>query len=298
MRLQSLPFEAKVTLTNARIRQFYSLMNGKVYVSFSGGKDSTVLLDMVRAVFPETPAVFDDTGLEFPEIKEFVRSKENVEVIRPEVNFKTVIETYGYPVISKEVAKALDQVRRGCKGKVKHFDGTETGRYDYRRYSYLLDAPFKISPTCCDIMKKRPFKKYGKKTGRRPFIGMLAEESTLRTTQWQLHGCINSTPGIESANPLSFWHESDIWAYIKRHNLELAKPYAMGYERTGCVFCMFGAQCEGYPNRFQRLQRTHPKLYDYCMSERGLNMRPVCEFIHIESADMNARLEDFAEVGA
>lgn len=294
-RLQNLPFEAKIILTNARIRQFYSIMKGKTYIGFSGGKDSTVLLDLVRKIYPDTPAVFCDTGLEFPEIRKFVKSFDNVEIIRPEINYKEVIQKEGYPVISKAVAKAVNQARRGLEGGKKRFEVKDGGRYDYSRYEYLLDAPFKISSKCCDIMKKRPFHKYNARTGRRPFIGMMAEESYLRTQLWQLHGCINSTHGIEAANPMMFWNESDVYEYVKRYELELAAPYAMGYERTGCWCCLFGAHNEGYPNRIQRLQRTHPKLYAYFLSENGLNMKPVCEFIHIDYIDPNSRIEDFSE---
>ena len=76
----------------------------KIYNSFSGGKDSTVLLDLVRRVFPDCPAVFIDTGLEYPELRDFVKTIDNVVWLKPEMNFKKVIETYGYPIISKEIS--------------------------------------------------------------------------------------------------------------------------------------------------------------------------------------------------
>jgi len=66
-----------------------------VYVSFSGGKDSTVLLHLVRSLYPEVPAVFCDTGLEFPEIKEFVRNTPDVTTIRPTMSFRKVLEIMG-----------------------------------------------------------------------------------------------------------------------------------------------------------------------------------------------------------
>lgn len=68
-----------------------------MYVSFSGGKDSTVLLDLVRSEYPNVKAVFVDTGLEYPEIRSFVKTFDNVEILKPKKNFKQVIQEYGYP---------------------------------------------------------------------------------------------------------------------------------------------------------------------------------------------------------
>lgn len=85
--MQRLPLQRKIQITTARIIEWYQHYDGKVYVAFSGGKDSTVLLDIVRRIYPDVPAVFSDTGLEFPEVREFVKSCENVTIVRPEMNF-------------------------------------------------------------------------------------------------------------------------------------------------------------------------------------------------------------------
>lgn len=98
--MQSWDLDRKIQVTTARIMEWYEHYNGLVYVAFSGGKDSTVLLDLVRRIYPDVPAVFCDTGLEFPEIRQFAMSVNNVVVLRPEMNFKKVIETYGYPIVS------------------------------------------------------------------------------------------------------------------------------------------------------------------------------------------------------
>ena len=113
---QSLPLEAKIKFTNKRIREFYEKLEGDVCISFSGGKDSTVLLHLVRSIYPHVKAVFVNTGLEWPEVIQFVRETENVEIIRPEMTFKQVLDTYGYPVTSKKIASMISTLQNPTKG--------------------------------------------------------------------------------------------------------------------------------------------------------------------------------------
>jgi 3'-phosphoadenosine 5'-phosphosulfate sulfotransferase (PAPS reductase)/FAD synthetase len=107
----AMPLEVKVGMTKTRIREWVKEYGTDgVYVSFSGGKDSTVLLHIVRELYPNVEAVFVDTGLEYPEIRDFVKTVDNVTWLRPEMNFKKVIETYGYPLVSKEISKQYRQL--------------------------------------------------------------------------------------------------------------------------------------------------------------------------------------------
>ena len=164
--LRGLPLDIKILKSQQRIKEWYEHYDGDVYASFSGGKDSTVLLHLVRELYPDVPAVFADTGLEFPEIKEFVKSINNVITLKPDIGFRQVIEKHGYPVIGKEVANCVEGARKGQIYRINRFNGTlknkngEKSRYDTSKYKYLLDAPFKISDKCCNEMKKKPFKKY------------------------------------------------------------------------------------------------------------------------------------------
>ena len=109
---QALPLDLKVELTRTRIQDWCRQFGGDVCVSFSGGKDSTVLLHLVRSYYPNVRAVFSDTGLEYPEIRKFAMSFDNVDVVRPRMRFDEVISTYGYPLIGKEVAEAIYYARR------------------------------------------------------------------------------------------------------------------------------------------------------------------------------------------
>ena len=114
--MQSMPLSIKVRMTENRIRGWVEEYGTDgVYVSFSGGKDSTVLLDIARKLYPDVLAVYVDTGLEYPEIRDFVKSFDNVEWLKPKKNFRQVISEYGYPFISKEVSDKVAGARRYLK---------------------------------------------------------------------------------------------------------------------------------------------------------------------------------------
>lgn len=128
--LQSLPTYRKVGITIARITEWYEHWDGNVYVSFSGGKDSTVLLHLVRSLFPDVPAVFSNTGLEYPEIQKFVKSFDNVTTIYPKMKFTDVIGTYGYPLIGKEVSEAIYYARRNTPPQRQKTEGPPRRRLE------------------------------------------------------------------------------------------------------------------------------------------------------------------------
>ena len=117
---QSWTLSQKIDHSVGAIEAFIS-RSGKVpYVSFSGGKDSTVLLDIVRRfVDRDIKAVFCNTGNEYPEIVRFVRTTDNVTVIRPEMTVKQVIGKYGFPLISKEQSKGIRQLKTTKSEKLR-----------------------------------------------------------------------------------------------------------------------------------------------------------------------------------
>ena len=219
--LQEMPIEDKIAITQDRILQWYHHYAGMVYVSFSGGKDSTVLLHIARQIFPNIPAVFCDTGLEFPEIKEFVKSIDNVTTIRPKFSFRQVLNKYGYPVISKEQSCYIDQYRNTKLESLRNARWFGKSGYKTKnigkiseKWKYLVDAPFKISDRCCYVMKKAPFKSYENMTKRKPIVGTMACESSIRAILYRRNGCNAFNLKRPVSQPLSFWREREIYLSI------------------------------------------------------------------------------------
>lgn len=293
-KLQALSLDDKILYSQVKIKEFYLAMKGKVYVAFSGGKDSTVLLHLVRSIYPDVPALFVDTGLEYPEIREHVKTVDNVTWAKPEMSFKKVLDEKGYPVISKEVAHWIDLAQRGKPSGLRQIE--MDSRYGVKRYAHLKDAPFKISRDCCNIMKKKPAKQYHKDTGRCPYIGMRADEGLQRKSQFMKTQENNLDAEIPTSNPIMIWTDDDIWNYIRRFELPYATIYDKGVPRTGCIFCMFGITVDTH--RFVNLKTTHPQLWEYCMRERdkgGLGMKEVLDYIGIPTGCGQTNLIQFSE---
>jgi len=282
--LQDESLEYKVAHSLNVISAALSHFEDQMYISFSGGKDSLVLLDLVRRINPDIPAVFVDTGLEFPEIREFIKTIDNVTWLKPKKNFKQVIEKYGYPVISKEQSQFIYEYRTTHSDKLRELrlsgvNNSSLGRIS-KKWQYLIQAPFPISHKCCQYLKKDPAKKYEKETGLKPFIGTMASESFLRRSTWMRQGC-NSFEGKRAvSNPLAIWKEEDIWEYIDKFSIQYSTIYDKGYDRTGCIFCMFGIHLETEVNKFQKMKITHPALYNYCINKLGCGA--VLDYINVD----------------
>lgn len=287
--LQSLTLEQKIQATKVRIIEWYNRYDGNVYVSFSGGKDSTVLLDIVRQSYPEIEAVYVDTGLEYPEIRDFVKTKENVTWLKPELSFYEVLKKYGYPIISKEVSRDIAVARRKPDGKTADKFNPNSDyckkygmQWCLNKWDFLKDSDIPISNQCCNIMKKRPAKKYKKETNKKAILATMTCESRERKQNWLKSGCNAFDNNDPQSQPMSFWTEQDILQYLITYKIPYASIYGdiiknrkgkletTGAERTGCMFCCYGIQCEKEPNRFQRMKVTHPKQYDYCIHKLGI----------------------------
>ena len=302
--MQNYPLELKIMKTKQRIIEWVSYYGLEgVYISFSGGKDSTVLLTIAREIYPNIKALYIDTGLEYPEIKEFVKTWSNVDIVRPKLSFREVLNKYGYPVISKEQSQYIYQYRNAKSEKTKktRLEGNKWGRGKIsNKWLYMLDAPFKISDQCCNIMKKNPAKKYEKENNVVPIVGTLAEESALRASHYIKNGCNVFDSKRPKSTPLGFWTNQDILQYIKEYNIEIPSVYGdivevegklktTGCDRTGCIYCAYGCHLEE-ENRFLRLEQTHPQLHQYCMENLG--MKDILTYMNIKYTN-----KDVIEVG-
>lgn len=351
--MQAAPLDVKIAMTKRRIREWINEWGTDgVYVSFSGGKDSTVLLHIVREMEAEAaaaareigleprapiPAVFVNTGLEYPEVQRFAMSQPHVVTVRPKMSFPEVVKKYGYPIVGKKQARFIRDLQNASEKNKATVNLRLTGMNRVGKFVksmklatkwlFLKDAPFKVSEQCCDEMKKKPFKEYQKKTGRVPIIATMAAESDLRTKDWMTNGCNAFSKKQPKSAPMSFWTEQDVLLYLKQYDVPYCSVYGdivstdedgnlydilpdylelwgeigemptlttTGCKRTGCIFCCFGCHLEEAPNRFQRLARTHPRQYNYCInggeyvdgkwqpSKDGLGTGKVLDFIGVD----------------
>lgn len=207
--------QRKIQVTQTRLIEWLGRYDWNVYVSFSGGKDSTVLADLAARVYQvfscpkrQDPLrlVFVNTGLEYPEIQKFVRDfaewlkakykiPVELEILHPSMTFPQVLSKYGYPVISKETAKVIYYARRGSRWAINRLDGLDKHGNEskfkerFKKYKFLIDAPFETSQLCCDVMKKGPAHRYEAETGRKPIVATMTEESEQRQSSWLKYGC-------------------------------------------------------------------------------------------------------------
>ena len=273
--LKSMSFGEKVNVSQTRIMEWYVRHNNKCYVSFSGGKDSTVLAYITAQVCVllncKLVLWFSDTGLEYPEVREHVKTyadflKERFPELEVEtiieyprvmrgadkgkrITFKYVINKYGYPVISKEVSKTIKDAQNALKKgntdsyalcllngeKINPHTGGASA-YNKKKYKYLLNAPFKISNECCDAMKKRPSHIFNKKSGLFPILGTMTDESRFRLNVWLKNGCNAFEAQNPSSTPLAFWNEQDILRFIKKYELPIPSIYGEIIEKNDKLF--------------------------------------------------------------
>jgi len=286
---------------------FYHRMDGKVYLNFSGGKDSTVLKYFIDKWtdlngYPRARCLFNNTTNEYAEILDFVKSfGDSVEWTRPEMTFAQTLQKHGYPVVSKHTSRFIHKYKRTKDPLMKRFykhgimrTGEKSAFKIAAKWHYLIAAPFSTTDKCCNVLKKQPIKAFERETKLKPITGVMSTESNQRKI-WYIKngGCNVWKEGKEMCMPLSLFTEDNIWECIARFDIDICSVYydqeidgetVTGEKRTGCAYCAFGAHCEDPKNnRFTRLYKREPKRYKSFMDKLGY--RDVLNYLGIELPD-------------
>lgn len=197
----------------------------------------------------------------------------NVEIIRPKMSPKEVLNRYGFPLVSKETSGIIQDIRRNpncvrakrALGEIKtSYKGTFSPKWNF-----LINEEFDTSNYCCEKLKKEPFRKYEKQHGVAPILGIMADESRQRTTDYINGGGCNSFNFSDltksKSKPLSIWTEKNIWDCIEKYKIPIAEIYHKGAKRTGCMFCGYGCHFKD-DNRLQLVYNLYPKWYNHFMN--------------------------------
>ena len=279
--LREMNLESKIIQSKYLIRQAVTEFGlDKVYISYSGGKDSTVLSHLAKSMYPDILHIFANTTNEYPETLEHINweklhNRTNIISVIPKDSkgkywsFKRVVDYYGYPIFSKRVSNAIRTYQHALSEKTKQHSLDYINR-NFKKYYKYKDLP--ISDKCCDKLKKEPLRRKAKELGMEcALLGILASESYQREKDWLEYGCnVFYKKKDNQSRPLSFWTEDDILEYINKYNVKISSLYAKGYTRNGCMFCGFGVHLEpNDKNRYQRLKETHPRQYSYFIKHFG-----------------------------
>ena len=273
--LRSMSLEAKIIQTKSLIRQaIITFGEENCYISYSGGKDSTVLSHIAKQLYPNILHLFANTTNEYPETLKHIqweknKNKTNIITVLPKDKkgklwtFKRVVANYGYPMFSKRIANAIRTYQHAKTERTKQNSIDYINRNFKKYYKY---KDLSISDKCCEKLKKEPLRRKAKELGMKCVIlGVLASESYQREKDWLENGCnVFFKYKDNQCRPLSFWTESDIIEYIEKYNVKISELYNMGYSRNGCMYCGFGVQLEDPQyNRYKKLKETHPVQYSY-----------------------------------
>lgn len=262
--------ETKVLNALHRIEDLYYQTDGKCYVSFSGGKDSTVLLQLIKMCIDSytikpIKAVFQNTGVEMGCTIDFVKECQKewyseIEIKTPSVPFAKVLSVHGKPVASKMKSTLLNRWYRGNRGAQLQsllIDGKSlsTGRMSSKsklpaKYFHMLhdDFTIKASNKCCHYLKKLPFKEYKEQNELKGNLlalrisegGAREINAKARVSRGDGNICTKLYDGTIYKYPIIDWTDEDVEQFIKEYNVPLSKAYTdYGFERTGCMACPY-----------------------------------------------------------
>jgi 3'-phosphoadenosine 5'-phosphosulfate sulfotransferase (PAPS reductase)/FAD synthetase len=279
-----------------RIKKGYEMTDGKIYLSFSGGKDSTVVAHLIKmSKLPiNIPFVFANTRIELDATVEFVKNfdYDNVVIVYPRKPFGQILKEYGKPAMSKQKSQIMNTYQnnlgdplienypkvptsklgavRACISGQSETGGVPRGFRTHsalaKKHYHMLHPDrineYKIANKCCEFMKKKPFNDFVKEHGMKGgFNGMRPlQEGGVRKISYGDKGCTHiKANGFVSVMPIFDWTDELMTEFIETYNIELSKAYELyGYKRTGCIGCPFAQDIEG---NLQKLFEHEPKKY-------------------------------------
>lgn len=221
------------------------------YISFSGGKDSTVLSALVDMAIPDNkiPRVYANTGIEYKLILQFVKKLKEKEhpwelvILEPSVPIKPMLEKEGYPFKSKEHSACVNSYQQGNKnGRWITRYLNRGGRYgcpQKLKYQFTEDFKLKVSDKCCDRLKKDVLHEYQKANEKKyGIVGIIKAEGGRRTGAKCLAFEGKKLKNFQPLVPITKeWEE---W-FIDKYNVDISDIYKPPYNfrRTGCKGCPF-----------------------------------------------------------
>lgn len=261
----------KISDAMHRIEDLYYETQGKCYVSFSGGKDSTVVLAIIKMceeiyTIPKggIKAVFCDTGIELGATRDFVRECKNngwysnIEIIRPSKSFKWVLDNCGKPIKSKLKSEFIDRYQRSDNQNAFSYLVLAKNPNNGKQYAkskiadkdlHIISKKFEIhaSSKCCDFLKKKPFADWQKENGIKGYItgirsgeGGVRELNAIKRVENGGKLCTMTKGDYIVKMPIIDWTDNDIEEFIKQYNMPLSKAYTeYGMKRTGCMGCPY-----------------------------------------------------------
>lgn len=275
-----------------RIKTAYTKTGGKIYLSFSGGKDSTILAELIKmAGLPTPPAfVFVNTGIELRATLDFVNkySYTNKVILKPRKPFGKVLKEYGVPAISKVKSECLytyqkhkdnpldfARCRQLINGEIEK-GGKPQGKRSqvclkYDHFHFLSpDLDYKIANKCCLYLKKYPFEDYTKKQGMLgTFTGIRVAEGGVRSMKYNSCTSFRKVADVDilMSMPIYDWTDELCDSFIEKYQVELSKAYTeYKCTRTGCAGCPFSKNIR---EDLKVLYTFEPLMYKACMKWMG-----------------------------
>ena len=233
------------------------------YVSFSGGKDSTVLHHLIDEAIPNNniPRVFINTGIEYRFIQEFVKDMAKTDnricEVNSGVNIPTMLREKGYPFKSKGHSHKVALFQHGSNAPtvIEYARGGEFNCPKILQYQFKKNYDLKISDRCCYELKKNVIKRYEKENNRHvAILGLRLGEGGQRANH---QGCVVFDKGglLTRFKPLNPLNDDWIEWYVKEKNIKLCKLYYPPYNfnRTGCKGCPYSIHLQEHLEVMARL---------------------------------------------